>query len=83
MKNGSEPISSAAATMRPQRVIGSEFFRTVLMEVAIAMIAPTIGLGRQPEFRWPEMDVAQRAIACPLKCVNRRSQHSGSDDHAE
>ena len=41
MKNGSEPISSAAATMRPQSVNGIGFFRTVLMEVAIAMIAPT------------------------------------------
>ena len=40
MKNGSEPISSAAATVRPQSAIGIGFFRTVWMEVATAMIAP-------------------------------------------
>ena len=41
MKNGSEPINSAAATMRPQSAIGIGFFRTVLMEVATAMSVPT------------------------------------------
>ena len=45
----SEPISSAAATMRPQRVIGIGFFRTVLMEVAIAMITPTSPVEEQEE----------------------------------
>ena len=40
MKNGSEPISSAAATKRPQSAIGIGFFRTVLMEVATAKRAP-------------------------------------------
>ena len=40
MKNGSEPISSAAATMRPQSAIGTGFFSTVLMEVATAVSAP-------------------------------------------
>jgi hypothetical protein len=40
MKNGREPISSAAATMRPQSAIGIGFFRTVLMEVATAVSAP-------------------------------------------
>ena len=40
MKNGSAPISSAAATMRPQSAIGTGFFSTVLMEVATAVSAP-------------------------------------------
>jgi hypothetical protein len=42
MKNGSEPISSAAATMRPQSAIGTGFFSTVLMEVATAVSAPAL-----------------------------------------
>ena len=40
MKNGSAPINSAAATMRPQSAIGTGFFSTVLMEVATAVSAP-------------------------------------------
>ena len=41
MKNGSEPISSVAATTRPQSAIGIGFFHAVLMEVATAVSAPT------------------------------------------
>ena len=40
MKNGSAPINSAAATMRPQSAIGTGFFSKVLMEVATAVSAP-------------------------------------------
>src|ERR1700722_14297844 len=47
MKNGSAPINSAAATMRPQSAIGTGFFSTVLMEVATAVSARRRGRGAE------------------------------------
>ena len=40
MNSGSEPITSAAATMRPHSAIVAGFSHTVLMEVATAAAGP-------------------------------------------